>query len=100
MRLVDLHPEWLAAHDASGRRRERSGIEFDCPHCAVSGAPERLHVLFTNPIDGDGSPLTGHNRTWARTGDSFETLPLSPSLDCSGWGHWHGFVRGGAVTSV
>jgi hypothetical protein len=34
---------------------------------------------------------------WHRTGDSFETLSLTPSIDCSHFGHWHGFLTAGAI---
>jgi hypothetical protein len=32
---------------------------------------------------------------WQRTGETFETLTLTPSVDCSAWGHWHGFITNG-----
>jgi hypothetical protein len=35
---------------------------------------------------------------WRREGDTFDTLTLSPSVDASPSGHWHGFVRNGEVT--
>jgi hypothetical protein len=35
---------------------------------------------------------------WQRTGDTFETLSLSPSVDASRAGCWHGFLTNGAIT--
>jgi hypothetical protein len=35
---------------------------------------------------------------WTRAaGDTFETLTLSPSIDASPAGHWHGFIQNGEV---
>ena len=61
------------------------------------------------PLD-DGVPLSDNAKTyvakgWARTGDTFETLTLAPSIwvkggackpDGSGW---HGFVTNGEITT-
>lgn len=84
--LEDLDPRWICA----GPRRG-VGLSFRCPHCAG-----RLFVFFTNPIDG-GAPLPGHN-AWMRTGASFGTMSLSPSVDAKG--HWHGWIQVGAVSSA
>jgi hypothetical protein len=96
-RLVDLFADWIS--DESGRR---VGVKFICPTCpAIEGAPT-IAVLFANPVDGGppapaGCSLPGDNdgRRWQRTGDTIETITLSPSVDCSRCGHWHGFVSHG-----
>lgn len=112
MKLTELNPRWCAV---AGRRGQ--GITFDCPHCRRA----RLVVFFANPIDG-GEPLPHERRRgsgalevltaehdaapkgfdivppgfhWRRSGDAFETLSLTPSVDASAAGHWHGFVTGG-----
>jgi hypothetical protein len=123
VRLVDLHPEWWAPPCRRG-----VAVVFDCPHCVATavkhpsciGAPygfTRLCCSVT-PLDG-GAPFLAENDTllaaglkpsempwcvdsgivWARTGDTFETLTLSPSVDASrAGGHWHGFISAGAIT--
>jgi hypothetical protein len=99
MRLVDLEPHWAMdadilvgdaiLHDAD---RHGMGVTFLCPHCRVT----RLGVFFRNPIDGKGA--SDAPRLWQRTGDTFEALSLSPSIDASAHGHWHGFIQNGEVT--
>lgn len=91
MKLIDLHPTFYGAADCSGM-----GILFDCP----CGCDEKCGVPFANPISG-GEPRDG----WQRTGETFETLTLIPSLQrvksASGHGcDWHGFVTNGEVTTV
>jgi hypothetical protein len=104
VRLVDLSPRWGIDTDLviGGFRRyfdDRRGmaVSFDCP-CGCQGTPRetRLAVWFANPIDC-GPPTASAERLWQRTGDTFETLSLRPSIDASMHGHWHGFITAGEV---
>ena len=105
MRLVDLNPRWVGAggegvSDKNGNpvpERHGIGITFDCPcGCDVWG-----HVSFSNPLDGGAPRISPGEPTWTRTGDTFETLTLSPSIlrskDKGGCG-WHGWIKNGVVT--
>lgn len=94
MKLVNLHPAWTSA-GFGGTARPRAGIYFDCPGlcCSGTGSPQRIHVPFRNP-DDDGPEIAGEPR-WQRIGTTFETLTLTPSVDASKFGHWHGFVTAG-----
>lgn len=98
MKLTDLNPAWVRILDDEGR----SGIRFDCPvhrgKTNAHGETCRLHVFFEPTLDG--APLHGNLR-WARTGDTFETLTLTPSIDASmntwfdGVPCWHGHITNG-----
>jgi hypothetical protein len=103
MKLTDLNPRWWN----TGGERRGMGVSFDCPHCRT----QRIGVAFANPLDS-GPPASiegGHDGIghlgfrcapeWQRTGETFETLTLSPSVDTSKAGHWHGWVRNGEVTT-
>lgn len=92
--LVDLEPKWV------GNASWQYGISFLCPCCKK----QRLSISFEpviNPpewmqrgISGgkpEGVPL------WKRTGTTFETLTLDPSMDFSASGHWHGNIINGKV---
>lgn len=93
MKLVDLNPRWFTTGDSP----DIVGVTFDCPHCRH----ERLGVLFVEEIDRDGLPNSTHwavnKKKWNRQGETFETLTLSPSIDASESGHWHGFIRNGEI---
>jgi hypothetical protein len=107
MKLTDLNPRWF---DAGGEgvydkdmnpapKREGVGINFDCP-CGnhTERWDRQCFITFNNPLDGgrpyDTSPL------WNRTGDTFDTLTITPSIlrskDLGGCG-WHGFITNGEV---
>jgi hypothetical protein len=114
MRLVDLNPHWISEWTPAGKpQRHGQGLMLDCPHCVASGiksdSPKmvRLPVAFKNPLDGgppfgpdshpNGVPIP--RPLWQRTGDTFETLTLSPSIDASGThaGGWHGHIQNGQI---
>lgn len=84
------------------------GLAFECP---VHRGACMLGVDFLNPVDG--GPPTTRTRVrrdgrsvpvykWRRTGDSFDTLTLAPSIHVlehdGGPTHWHGWIRNGEVT--
>lgn len=96
MKLTELEPHWIGIYgeDSAGNhiaKRTKLGVTFRCPD---AGCDQRLGVLFANPPDGLPS-LPG--RAWQRTGDTFDTLTLTPSVDVSACGHWHGFITNGDV---
>lgn len=93
--LTDFAPRWTS----EGKGRRGMGISFDCPIHRDTHASHRIGVMFENPIDG-GSPVNGPT-LWRRTGATFETLDLSPSIHVidDGATHWHGFVTTGMVRS-
>lgn len=112
MRLVDLHPRWVMAGGPGifnadmtpATPRHGIGLTFDCPlghpaTCAFDeadgvGIYERHYISFANPLDG-GPPFEAIRPLWHRTGDTFDTLQLSPSiLSDKGKGGcgWHGYI--------
>jgi len=111
MLLSELEPRWWAE---AGRHKQ--GVSFLCPHCVLAKDPnpQRLGVAFANPIDGGAQVKLGlevhltnvHDLRlydvppgfhWTRIGDTFETLSLTPSVDCSRSGHWHGHITAGEI---
>lgn len=84
-------------------KRTGVGVIFACP-CGNSGEDHECYVPFANPLDGgpalDPSAWSGSGG-WQRTGETFETLSLSPSIfrrkSLGGCG-WHGWITNGNVT--
>lgn len=105
MRLTDLNPAFFRAggsgiSDRDGQpvpERTGCGLVFNCP-CGC-GARQAAH--FRNPIDG-GPPIDPDANMWNRTGDTFETLSLTPSIlfdPAKGGCGWHGYITNGEVSS-
>lgn len=76
-RLVDCNPRW-ARSDSCAEGEDSNWLQFDCPeghqNCQVS-------VPFSPSLKGaPQSSVVGSRTIWTRTGDTFETLTLSPSI--------------------
>jgi hypothetical protein len=106
MKLTDLQPHWISLGSESGD--DKLGITFRCPHCPAGerGETTYLGVWFAQPVDPDKHPdidwptyMLAHPQEhyWQRSGDNFDTLTLSPSVDASQHGHWHGFIQNGEI---
>lgn len=95
MKLTDLNPRWVGYPGPV-----YDGVSFDCPHCRT----QRLAIKFSPPIDPNGwwpkmtQPTYAGVNLWKRTGDTFDTLSLTPSVDASFDSHWHGFIINGQVS--
>jgi hypothetical protein len=74
MDLSELAPKWFI----KGNDPKIAGLTFLCPHCRAV----RLAVMLDR---------------WTLVGDSFESLTISPSVDASAAGHWHGFIQAGKI---
>jgi len=98
MRLTYLEPRYFVVGD----NPHPVGITFDCPHCRESG--QRLAIAihmdgtnFDSDPDNQQQFPTGE-RVWTiKGGDSFSNLSLSPSIDASETGHWHGYITNGDI---
>jgi len=101
MRLTELNPVFLGnggegvTYVATGLpvpRREGVALSFDCP----CGCGSHVCLYLKPPLDG-GPPLQEH--AWERTGDTFDTITLRPSIlhhPCE----WHGYITNGEVTNA
>jgi hypothetical protein len=67
--------------------RKGIGIMVHCPNCGAGGM-----AWFKNPLDG-GAPV--HQVQWVRTGDTLETLSLTPSFLMHH--HFHSCLRDGKL---
>lgn len=106
MKLTDLDPRWFDALDRSDGLFKRSGFTFLCPHCqttrlAVTTAKlkwsDQMDALAKLHPDNHGDIVPG-GFVWTINGDDFNALTVTPSIDCSAAGHWHGFITDGDIT--
>ncbi len=108
MRLTDLKPRWILP----GQWADKSppfyiGLSFlhpthdhsNCPTCGAN-RERRLAVYFWPPIDPENvepniTPFP--HEGWHRrvSGDTFETLTISPSIGLEPY--WHGNITNGEV---
>lgn len=70
-RLVDCNPEWVIFYGKQNASPD--AVYLDCPE-GHEGC--RRVIPFTPALDGTPRP----HALWQRTGDTFETLTLTPSI--------------------
>lgn len=95
MKLTDLDPRWYTV------RGSRVGMTFDCPHCAGgSRLAVALHLDGTNmdPDPANPQQFEAGEHVWTITGGAgFADMSLTPSIDASSSGHWHGHITDGEI---
>lgn len=101
MKLIDLEPRWFTSEGG-----ELHGFTFQCPHCretrigvntTVDGAQ---HMHDHQELDLDAPELHVAPKIgclWHMSGTSFEDMSVTPSVDASASGHWHGFITNGEI---
>ena len=103
MKFTELNPRFVGSGgegitDKDGNpvpERKGIGVSFDCP-CGSKDC-RRAFIQFSNPMDG-GAPIDADGRhTWQRSGDTFETMSLTPSIQRMDNCRWHGFITNGEV---
>jgi hypothetical protein len=97
MKLRELDPRWYSAQDNG----PKVGFTFNCPHCS-SDDLHRLGVAVHQ--DGLIDPEPSNPKCWPpgyvwemSGGENWDTLSLTPSVDASQFGHWHGFIKNGNI---
>lgn len=98
MRLTELDPHWFVLEQGG----PRVGVSFDCPHCRQVRIAVAFHHAGRAAME-DGYILAKHgaqdsDHIWTLAGpEDFEVMTLTPSVDASQTGHWHGFITNGGV---
>lgn len=100
-RLIELNPRWI----------QQNVFTFLCPHCretwltcTITKMPRDEQMdLIDKEFGEDKSHLVVHcspSADWAlKDGNrDFTTMTVTPSLDASASGHWHGFITNGDIT--
>lgn len=99
LRLVDLKPRWL----------NENLFAFLCPHCRmilltckrVAMSSREQHAVCQRALGEDWNMEVVCSKpdvAWKMSGDDFATMTISPSIDASASGHWHGHINQGRIT--
>lgn len=118
MRLTSMDPQWLE------RDGKRVGVMFRCPHCLTryltvfwvrmpiwgdwlegpkryAGQMGYIREALDRIIAAGGRERAvvpcDPDCQWQWNGQGFDSMTISPSLDASRSGDWHGFITNGAI---
>lgn len=99
MKLVALEPRWIGPES----------FTFRCPHCRAVWLTCTLtkirtreqHAMIHAAFGEDSSREVvigcNPNQSWSSSSRDFESMTVTPSLDASAAGHWHGFITNGEI---
>lgn len=82
---------------------------FLCPHCrevfltcknVAMSTHAQCEITENDPLGQQGVTvvLCKESCAWAIVGTDFRSMSVTPSLDASASGHWHGFISAGECT--
>ena len=100
MRLLDLEPRWLT----------ETMFAFRCPHCqktwltcknVAMGHKEQREIATAANLEPTGprygAVLMDPACAWKWDTSDFATMSITPSIDASKSGHWHGHITKGEI---
>jgi hypothetical protein len=99
VKLTELEPRWLSPDVFS----------FKCPHCQKTtllckrillSFNEQVTLVNPAPEDPEDWPICfvpmKAEACWSIVGD-FASMTVTPSIDASASGHWHGHITDGEI---
>ena len=99
MRLTDLSPRWLSKDVFMFRSPTGAGDWITCKRVEMPFKDQCKLIYEDNPdLVGQTVVITVANMAWKFSGDDFDTMTITPSIDASASGNWHGFITNGVIT--
>ena len=104
VKLTDLEPEWLTSDVFIFKSPTGRGDWLTCKRVAMS-TKDQQKLIYGDWMDastrtkwvGKSVVLTTPDCAWKFEGNDFKTLTVTPSVDASASGNWHGFITSGAI---
>jgi hypothetical protein len=111
MKLLDLEPHWLSPDMFIFRnpttRTDGRRDWLTCKRVAM-GHKEQYILAYGHGVWDDATEtktkwtdecvvLCADGCVWEFKGDDFNTLTVTPSIDASKSGNWHGFITNGEI---
>lgn len=101
MRLTDLDPRWLTPDVFMFRSPVGHGYWLCCPRVKMTHNEQwdLFEADRTRRGIGDAAVVVGWKEDciWSYAGNDFETMTVTPSVDASASGNWHGFITNGEI---
>lgn len=99
MKLIDLEPRWITPDIFIFRSPSGAGDWLTCKRVPLSGQ-YRFLAEHCKAETAKGKHIVGMKDDYCwnfEAGASFETLTVTPSIDASASGNWHGFITNGLI---
>lgn len=98
MKLTDLSPRWMTPDLFIFKSPTGHGNWLMCKRVAMP-IREQLELCYRVAPDLKGQSIVPMQADfcWNFAGNDFETMTVTPSIDASRSGNWHGFITGGEI---
>lgn len=98
MRLIELEPAWLSEDVFIFRSPTGNKDLLTCKRIRMS-RKDQYRLIYNDNIKYLGLPvvMTDPEVAWRFIRNDFNTLTVSPSIDASASGNWHGFIKNGMI---
>ncbi|MDH4164469.1 MAG: DUF6527 family protein [Nitrospirota bacterium] len=98
MKLTDLKPAWLSPDVFIFRSPAGYGDWLTCKRVPMTRNDQYELIYEKHPeYKGQIVVLTVPKFAWTFQGNDFNTLTVTPSIDASASGNWHGFITNGEI---
>lgn len=96
MKLTDLSPEWLTPDLFIFKNPTGGEHWLSCPRVRMEHGEQ--HDLFEEKYPDRVIVGANPDHLWKYEGSDFATMTVTPSIDASKSGNWHGFITNGEIT--
>ena len=100
MKLTDLEPRWISEHVFAFRCPCCKRVWLTCKNVVMEHCEQRNLAISAN-LKPTGPRynvvLMDVDVVWSWTELDFEIMSVTPSVDASKSGHWHGFITSGQI---
>lgn len=98
MRLVDLEPEWLTPDLFIFKNPMGGDNWLTCKRISILRREQYDLIYYkSKKYVGKVVVLSNPDVAWSFEGNDFNTLTVTPSIDASSSGNWHGFITNGEI---
>ena len=98
MKLTDLDPVWLSPNVFMFRNPTGGEDWLTCKNIPLSTKEQAALIWKDNPsFKEENIVLSRDDFAWSFNGNDFSTLTVTPSIDASASGNWHGFIINGEI---
>ena len=98
MKLIDLEPAWLSPDVFVFKSPTGHGDLLTCKRVQMTFREQYELIYKKNPQHVNRAVvMTVPEMAWTIQGSDFNTLTVSPSIDASASGNWHGFIIDGEI---
>jgi hypothetical protein len=104
MKLTELEPEWIIP-DMFIFKNPTGGKDWLTCKRIPMPMKEQYSIIYGDFMDGRTKTkwvgktvvMTNPDCAWKFEGNDFNTLTVTPSIDASASGNWHGFITNGEI---